>query len=221
MPAPAQADRMKARSATATMARRADRMPAGLEPRRRAEKTARIRLPEPAPCGRTPLGAISLATSYGGHRVLAGVDLAVGRGGRLVVLGLNGAGKTTLPRIPAGAERPDAGRVVHGHAPRLGRFAQEHDTLDPRRTVLENLALAAPHLTPGEARRVLGACLFTGDDADKPAACCRAARRPGRHWPAWSTPGRTCCCCTSRPTTSTRTPAPRCWTRSARIPARS
>ncbi|MFF9019363.1 ABC-F family ATP-binding cassette domain-containing protein [Streptomyces eurythermus] len=169
----AQADRMKARSATATMARsmarRADRMLAGLEPRRRAEKTARIRLPEPAPCGRTPLGAISLAKSYNGHRVLAGVDLAVDRGGRLVVLGPNGAGKTTLLRILAGAERPDAGRVVHGHGLRLGYFAQEHDTLDPRRTVLENLALAAPHLTPGESRRVLGAFLFTGDDADKPA----------------------------------------------------
>lgn len=169
----AQADRMKARSATATMARsmarRADRMLAGLEPRRRAEKTARIRLPEPAPCGRTPLGAVSLAKSYGGHRVLAGVDLAVDRGSRLVVLGLNGAGKTTLLRILAGAERPDTGRVVHGHGLRLGYFAQEHDTLDPRRTVLENLALAAPHLTPGEARSVLGAFLFTGDDAGKPA----------------------------------------------------
>lgn len=164
---------MKARSATATMARsmarRADRMLAGLEPRRRAEKTARIRLPEPAPCGRTPLGAVSLAKSYGGHRVLAGVDLAVDRGSRLVVLGLNGAGKTTLLRILAGAERPDTGRVVHGHGLRLGYFAQEHDTLDPRRTVLENLALAAPHLTPGEARSVLGAFLFTGDDAGKPA----------------------------------------------------
>ncbi|QTE02867.1 ABC-F family ATP-binding cassette domain-containing protein [Streptomyces cyanogenus] len=169
----AQADRMKARSATATMARsmarRADRMLAGLEPARRTEKTARIRLPEPAPCGRTPLGAISLAKSYGGHRVLDGVDLAVDRGSRLVVLGLNGAGKTTLLRILAGAERPDGGRVVHGHGLRLGYFAQEHDTLRAGRTVLENLTLAAPHLSPGEARRVLGAFLFTGDDADKPA----------------------------------------------------
>ncbi|MEU6670358.1 ABC-F family ATP-binding cassette domain-containing protein [Streptomyces sp. NPDC046727] len=168
-----QADRMKSRSATATtarsMARRADRMLARLEPARRTEKTARIRLPEPAPCGRTPLGAISLAKSYGGHRVLDGVDLAVDRGSRLVVLGLNGAGKTTLLRVLAGAERPDSGGVVHGHGLRLGYFAQEHDTLDTGRTVLENLALAAPHLSRGEARSALGAFLFTGDDADKPA----------------------------------------------------
>ncbi|MFG3281296.1 ABC-F family ATP-binding cassette domain-containing protein [Streptomyces sp. NPDC048111] len=170
----AQADRMKARSATAvtarSMARRADRMLAALEPARRAEKVARIRLPEPAPCGRTPLGAVSLAKSYGDHRVLTGVDLAVDRGSRLVVLGLNGAGKTTLLRLLAGRERPDAGRVVHGHGLRLGYFAQEHDTLDPDRTVRENLSATAPHLDDGEARRVLGAFLFAGDDADKRAA---------------------------------------------------
>ncbi|GGU64702.1 ABC transporter ATP-binding protein [Streptomyces albospinus] len=168
----AQAEKMKARSSTAvmakSMARRADRMLAELEPARRAEKVARIRLPEPQPCGRVPLGAVSLAKSYGDHRVLSGVDLAMDRGSRLVILGLNGAGKTTLLRLLAGVEQPDAGRVVHGHGLRLGYFAQEHDTLDAARTVRQNLAAAAPHLTEGEARRVLGAFLFTGDDADKP-----------------------------------------------------
>ncbi|MFI1255980.1 ABC-F family ATP-binding cassette domain-containing protein [Streptomyces netropsis] len=168
-----QADRMRSHVATATaaknMARRADRMLAELEPARRTEKVARIRLPEPAPCGRMPLGAVALAKAYGEHPVLSGVDLAVDRGSRLVVLGLNGAGKTTLLRILAGRERPDAGRVVRGHGLRLGYFAQEHDTLDPARTVRENLAAAAPHLTDGEARHVLGAFLFGGDDADKPA----------------------------------------------------
>ncbi|WP_418956064.1 ABC-F family ATP-binding cassette domain-containing protein [Streptomyces tritici] len=168
----AQADRMKARSSTAvtarSMARRADRLLAGLEPARRTERTARIRLPEPAPCGRTPLGAVSLTKAYAGRTVLDGVDLAVDRGSRLVVLGFNGAGKTTLLRLLAGRERPDAGRVVPGHGLRLGYFAQEHDTLDPARTVRENLAAAAPHLTDAEVRGVLGAFLFRGDDADKP-----------------------------------------------------
>ncbi|MFF8313331.1 ABC-F family ATP-binding cassette domain-containing protein [Streptomyces lydicus] len=169
----AQADKMKARSATAvmakSMARRADRMLAELEPARRAEKVAKIRLPEPAPCGRMPLGAISLTKSYGDHQVLSGVDLAVDRGSRLVILGLNGAGKTTLLRILAGEEAPDSGRVVHGHGLRLGYFAQEHDTLARDRSVRQNLADAAPQLTDGEVRRVLGAFLFSGDDADKPA----------------------------------------------------
>ncbi|MGA4865983.1 ABC-F family ATP-binding cassette domain-containing protein [Streptomyces lavendulocolor] len=168
-----QADRMRANVATATaarnMARRADRMLAGTEPVRRTGRVARIRLPEPAPCGRTPLGAVSLTKAYGTHQVLTGVDLAVDRGSRLVVLGHNGAGKSTLMRILAGRETPDAGRVVRGHGLRLGYFDQEHETLDRARTVRENLAAAAPHLTDGEVRGVLGAFLFGGDDADKPA----------------------------------------------------
>ncbi|MBW5426011.1 ATP-binding cassette domain-containing protein [Streptomyces sp. BG9H] len=170
----AQADKMRAHVSTATAAknmdRRAERMLAGTEPVRRGEKVARIRLPEPAPCGRMPLGAISLTKAYGSHRVLSGVDLAVDRGSRLVVLGLNGAGKTTLLRLLAGRERPDEGRVVAGPGLRLGYFAQEHDTLQPAKTVRENLAGAAPQLTDGEVRRVLGSFLFGGDDADKPAA---------------------------------------------------
>ncbi|MFI9820378.1 ABC-F family ATP-binding cassette domain-containing protein [Streptomyces sp. NPDC052013] len=168
----AQADRMRARVSTAVaarnMARRADRLLADLEPVRRGERTARIRLPEPAPCGRIPLGAVSLSKAYGEQRVLCGVDLAVDRGSRLVVLGPNGAGKTTLLRILAGRDRPDGGRVVRGHGLRLGYFAQEHDTLRSDMTVRQQLASVAPHLGDGEVRGVLGSFLFAGDDADKP-----------------------------------------------------
>ncbi|MEV4254299.1 ABC-F family ATP-binding cassette domain-containing protein [Spirillospora sp. NPDC049652] len=177
----AQADRMRARASTATrardMARRADRMLAATEPVRRTARVARIRLPEPAPSGRMPLGAVSLTKSYGDLDVLAGVDLAVDRGSRLVVLGLNGAGKTTLLRILAGRERPDSGRVVHGHGLRLGYFAQEHDTLDPTLSVAANLAAAAPHLAAAEARDILGAFLFNGDDVDKPAGVLSGGER--------------------------------------------
>ncbi|MEU1735545.1 ABC-F family ATP-binding cassette domain-containing protein [Streptosporangium sp. NPDC020145] len=177
----AQADRMKARSATSvvarSMARRADRMLAGLEPVRRAEKVARIRLPEPEPCGRVPLGAVGLSKSYGGRRVLDGVDLAVDRGARVVVLGLNGAGKTTLLRVLAGREEPDGGRVVRGQGLRLGYFAQEHDTVRGDRAVRQNLVEMAPHLTDGEVRGVLGAFLFRGDDVDKPAGVLSGGER--------------------------------------------
>ncbi|CCH30893.1 hypothetical protein BN6_35970 [Saccharothrix espanaensis DSM 44229] len=203
------ADRMRARVSTAVsarnMARRADRMPADLEPVRRADKVARIRLPEPVPCGRTPLAAIGLAKSYGGHDVLRGVDLAVERGSRLVVLGYNGAGKTTLLRVLAGRERPDAGRVVPGHGARLGYFAQEHDTLDPERTVRRNLADAAPHLADDEVRHVLGMFLFTGRDVEKPARVLSGGEKTRRHGPRCSprstaTPARS----SWSPTTSRR-----------------
>ncbi|TDU88159.1 ATPase subunit of ABC transporter with duplicated ATPase domains [Kribbella voronezhensis] len=170
----AQAAKMQAGASTAVaarnMARRADKLLSDLEPVRRTSRVARIRLPEPAPSGRTPLSATGLTKSYGGLQVLTGVDLTVDRGSRLVILGLNGAGKTTLLRILAGHEQPDSGQVVHGHGLRLGYFAQEHDTLDLAGTVRQNLAAVAPGLTDGEVRNVLGSFLFSGDDADKPAA---------------------------------------------------
>ncbi|MGW6200918.1 ABC-F family ATP-binding cassette domain-containing protein [Kribbella sp. NPDC055110] len=168
----AQAAKMQAGASTAmaakNMARRADKLLSDLEPVRRSARVAKIRLPAPAPSGKTPLSAVGLKKAYGGLQVLNGVDLAVDRGSRVVILGLNGAGKTTLLRLLAGREQPDAGRVVPGHGLRLGYFAQEHDTLDLAGTVRQNLASVAPGLTDGEVRNVLGSFLFSGDDVDKP-----------------------------------------------------
>ena len=97
------------------------------------------------------------------------MDVAVDRGARVVVLGLNGAGKTTLLRLLAGVEQPDTGEVQPGHGLRLGYYAQEHETLDVTRTVLENLRAAAPDLSEAEHRSILGSFLFSGDDVAKPA----------------------------------------------------
>ncbi len=169
-----QANRMRAKATKAqaaqSMLKRADRLMAGLEGERRADRVARIAFPAPAPCGKTPLTAGELSKSYGSLEVFTDVDLAIDRGSRVVILGLNGAGKTTLLRILAGVDAPDTGAVTPGHGLKLGYYAQEHETLDVGRTVLENLHAAAPQLTDTEARSVLGSFLFSGDDAHKPAA---------------------------------------------------
>jgi len=136
-----------------------------------ADKTARLRFPQPAPCGRTPLVASGLSKSYGSLEVFTDVDLAVDRGARVVVLGLNGAGKTTLLRLLAGLEPPDTGDVRDGHGLRLGYYAQEHETLDVDRNVLENMRSTAPYeMSDTDLRKILGAFLFSGDDVDKPAS---------------------------------------------------
>jgi ATPase subunit of ABC transporter with duplicated ATPase domains len=169
----AQADRMRYKATKATAAqnmdRRADRLLAGLEEQRRSDKVAKLRFPEPAPCGKTPLRATGLSKSYGSLEVFTDVDLAVDRGSRIVVLGLNGAGKTTLLRLLSGHEAADTGTVEPGHGLQLGYYAQEHETLDPERSVLENLRSQAPDLPETEARRVLGSFLFSGEAVDKPA----------------------------------------------------
>jgi ATPase subunit of ABC transporter with duplicated ATPase domains len=169
-----QANKMRAKATKAqaaqSMLKRAEKMMAGLEGERRADKVARIKFPAPAPCGRTPLTAAELSKSYGSLEVFTDVDLAVDKGSRVVVLGLNGAGKTTLLRILGGVDAPDTGVVQPGHGLKLGYYAQEHETLDTEMTVLENMRHAAPQLADTEARSVLGSFLFSGDDATKPAS---------------------------------------------------
>ena len=155
--------------AAQNMLRRADRMMAALEADRVADKVARIKFPQPAPCGRTPLVATGLSKNYGSLEVFTGVDLAIDRGSRVVVLGLNGAGKTTLLRLLAGTEQPDAGQVEPGHGLKVGYFAQEHDTLDNAATVWENIRHAAPDTGEQELRGLLGAFMFSGAQLDQPA----------------------------------------------------
>jgi ATPase subunit of ABC transporter with duplicated ATPase domains len=151
------------------MVARAEKMLAGLDEVRVADRVAKLRFPDPAPCGKTPLTASNLSKSYGSLEIFTAVDLAIDRGSKVVVLGLNGAGKTTLLRMLAGVDQPDTGQVEPGHGLRVGYYAQEHETIDVKRTVLENMVGSSPNLTETEARKVLGSFLFTGDDGHKPA----------------------------------------------------
>lgn len=121
---------------------------------------------------RDPLPVIETAgvrKRFGDVVAVDGVSLTVRRGEIYALLGLNGAGKTTLLRLLSGLEEPDSGEIIRGHGLKIGYYAQEHETLDPDRTVLENMRSAAPDVADVELRRVLGSFLFSGDDVDKPA----------------------------------------------------
>ena len=155
--------------AAQNMMRRAQRLLSETSEAQRSEKVADIRFPEPSPCGKTPIMAKDISKAYGSNIVFAGINLAIDKGSRVVILGYNGAGKTTTLRILAGEETADTGEVQYGHGCKIGYFAQEHDTLDLDATVLENLQHVAPNLNDTQARSMLGSFLFSGDDAMKPA----------------------------------------------------
>ncbi|VEG54655.1 ABC transporter--like protein [Mycolicibacterium aurum] len=169
----AQAAKMGAKATKAVaaqnMLRRAERMIAELDAERVADKVARIKFPTPAPCGKTPLIAKGLTKTYGSLEIFTGLDLAIDRGSRVVVLGLNGAGKTTLLRLLAGVEKADAGGLEPGYGLKIGYFAQEHDTLDNMASVWENIRHAAPDTGEQELRGLLGAFMFSGPQLEQPA----------------------------------------------------
>ncbi len=116
------------------------------------------------------LAANDIAKSFGGVRVLAGIDLAVAPGELRAILGENGAGKSTLMKILAGHEQPDEGRIVlDGTAVRFAGAADaerqgvvlvpQEQLLAGQLTVAENLFLGrevrrGPFLDRGAMRRV-------------------------------------------------------------------
>ncbi|HYZ97207.1 MAG TPA: ABC-F family ATP-binding cassette domain-containing protein, partial [Acidimicrobiales bacterium] len=136
----------------------------------RARRGLRLRLPDPPPSGRTALRVSGLAKAYGGPPVFSGVGFEVGRGERLLVLGLNGAGKTSLLRILAGVTEPDAGAAELGHQVSVGYYAQEHEGISGGASLLDHMVEAGPDLDNQVRRRLLGTFGLSGDKVFQDAA---------------------------------------------------
>jgi ATP-binding cassette subfamily F protein 3 len=71
--------------------------------------------------------------------VLMGLNLLIWRGERVGLIGPNGAGKSVLFRCILGQEPPTGGVIKVGPSVQIGYYAQEHETLDPRRTLIEEI----------------------------------------------------------------------------------
>ena len=118
--------------------------------------------------GRDVLTLEELAVGYD-RPLLAGLNLNIRAGQRVVLTGPNGAGKTTLLRTIAGRLPPLAGRARLGASVRLGYMSQEQENLDPTTTPLATI-LSAAAMTETEARSFLHYFLFEGDDPLRPIA---------------------------------------------------
>jgi ATPase subunit of ABC transporter with duplicated ATPase domains len=129
---------------------------------KKGERTMRVRLPEPPHAGRTVLEVVDLAKAFGPKVVFEDVTFDVGRGERMLVLGLNGAGKTTLLRTVVGELEADLGEVSLGHGATLGYYAQEHEGITPGRSVIEHLRDESG-LTDQYIRSLLGMFGLRGD----------------------------------------------------------
>jgi len=174
------ANEVMARRAMVTE-RRVEKLKATLAPVRRTGRRVAVRFPEPPPVGRIPLEVDGLARSYGGGPpVFKDLRFELGRGERLLVLGLNGAGKSSLLRMLAGVDPVEVGRVSWGHGALVGYYAQEHEGLDPEATAMQMMR-ADPHDVaaggasgarggqPDDALRgLLGHFLLGGDQAGQP-----------------------------------------------------
>jgi ATP-binding cassette, subfamily F, member 3 len=119
------------------------------------------------PGSRQTLRAEGLGLSYGGQTVLAGIDLLVQAGDRIVLTGPNGGGKSSLLRLLAGEVQPDAGTIRVGESTRRGYLEQEQLALPAAATPLR-LVRSTAALDDTAARSYLHFFLFAGEQVFTP-----------------------------------------------------
>jgi ATP-binding cassette subfamily F protein uup len=137
--------------------------------RRNVVGQARAQIQDAERSGRLVLRAKDLTFAYGETRIVDGLNFELMRGDRVALVGPNGAGKSTLIRLLLGELEPDRGEAYAGTKLEVARFDQLHDTLNPARSVAENVAGAADMIEVGGKQRhvisYLSDFLFSADQA--------------------------------------------------------
>jgi ATP-binding cassette subfamily F protein 3 len=131
-------------------------------------KVMQIRFAEVPRSGRDVVRTHQVSKSFGEKKVFSNIDLIIERGERVAFVGQNGQGKTTMAKIIAGLLPASSGEVVQGSNMHLSYYAQnQSELLDLKSTVLQVMQDKAPEEQRLKVRSILGAFLFSGDDADK------------------------------------------------------
>ncbi|MCU0857793.1 MAG: ABC-F family ATP-binding cassette domain-containing protein [Pontiellaceae bacterium] len=132
---------------------------------------SKLRIPPPPHCGAHIMSVENLNFSYDGKRwILRDVNLEIGHGQKIALVGFNGMGKTTLLRLLAGALTPQAGTRREGHKVVLGYQSQDFaETMPPDQSLLTIVRNANSAVPERDVRGLLGSFGFSGDAVNKPS----------------------------------------------------
>ena len=132
---------------------------------------AEIVIPPGPRLGGTVIEAEDLRKAYGNRLLIDDLDFKLPPGGIVGVIGPNGAGKTTLFRMITGQETPDSGTLRVGETVKLGYVDQSRDSLDPDKTVWQEISGGTDVIYLGkrsvQSRAYVGAFNFKGSDQQK------------------------------------------------------
>lgn len=164
-------ERFKAKASKASMAqslvKKLDRMDI-VEVEQDDVRTMRFQFPMGQQSGKVVVTAKNLAKSYGDKNVFHDVNLEIERGDKVAFIGKNGMGKTTMAKIIAKEIDYNTGELTIGHNVNIAFFAQHHaEQLPKELTILQYMEDTAPNEIRAQVRNILGAFMFSGDDATK------------------------------------------------------
>ena len=125
-----------------------------------------FKFPDPPRSGDMVVGLEGVSKSYGDKHIYSGIDLKLYRGEHVALVGPNGAGKSTLMKILAGLEPPTTGTRDLGTNVGVAYYAQHAlEGMTESNTVLQEIDTVTPKWTVPQQRSLLGAFLFSDNDA--------------------------------------------------------
>ena len=131
-------------------------------------KDAKIEIPIDRESSKIPLKLEKVYFSYDKESekpLINNLSFSLTRGEKFLIVGKNGVGKSTLLKLIVGQLKQDKGDIQIGNKTDIGYYAQEHELLDNRKTIMENFQ--GVDISDSKLRNVLGRFLFTGDDVFK------------------------------------------------------
>jgi ATP-binding cassette ChvD family protein len=132
---------------------------------------AQILIPVSERLGSLVVEADGVSKAFGDRLLFENLEFKLPPGGIVGVIGPNGAGKTTLFRLLTGQEKPDSGTLRIGDTVHMGYVDQSRDTLDPNKTVWQEISGGTDIIEFGKtkmnSRAYVGAFNFKGGDQQK------------------------------------------------------
>ncbi len=137
----------------------------------RAHKTLQIEIPSGQRLGDQVIEVTNLRKAFGDKLLIEDLSFSLPPAGIVGIIGPNGAGKTTLARMLTGQEEPDGGEITIGKTVDLAYVDQSRDSLDPEKTVYEEITDDYDQLTIGDvevnSRAYVASFNFNGSDQQK------------------------------------------------------
>ena len=147
--------------------------------------TAQIIIPSGERLGDNVIDIEGLSKAYGDRLLIDDLTFKLPPGGIVGIIGPNGAGKTTLFRMITGQEKPDAGTITVASSVNLGYVDQSRDSLDPNKTVWQEISGGNDLVMLGKreinSRAYVGAFNFKGGDQQQKVGTLSGGQRNRVH----------------------------------------